>query len=130
VTAGAMFSRSLGQVIGLTIFGALFAAVMAASLRPRVEDVLASVPDDVRAAVVTSTPELSGSSEGIDVAFDRAAAQGRIAEVFAEQAPETLNGGPQAVETARAATIGAIDQLQPAFTTSLTRAVRTLYWIG
>ena len=59
VTAGAMFSRSLGQVIGLAFFGTLFATSFASNLGVRVGEIVDGLPPSAREAVAASVPSFS-----------------------------------------------------------------------
>ena len=141
VTAAATFSRSLGQVIGLAIFGTLFATLLTSRLASGSREVLASLPDDVRPLVAASTPVLSGGGEGgATIAFDTAEAKRRIRSAMAE-ASGTASGalgttavdagedGAAALLLERKATAG-VDAMARVFAIALTDAVSSLYRIG
>jgi EmrB/QacA subfamily drug resistance transporter len=53
VTAAATFSRSLGQVIGLTVFGAIFAGLLATTLARDLGEALTPLPPVVRELVAS-----------------------------------------------------------------------------
>jgi EmrB/QacA subfamily drug resistance transporter len=121
VTAGAMFSRSLGQVIGLAIFGTLFAATLGSHLGPRVGTIVDALPVDARSVVNESMPALSSGDEGADISFDAAESRSRIEALVA--------GGTVAAATGTAA-VRAVGDIHAAFAESLTRAVSRLYYLG
>ena len=141
VTAAATFSRSLGQVIGLAIFGTVFATLLTARLATGSRDVLAALPDDVRPLVAAATPVLSGGGEGgATIAFDTVEAKRRIRSAVAE-ASGALSGalGTTAADAAgdrtspalleREASAG-VDAVARVFRIALTDAVSALYRIG
>jgi hypothetical protein len=141
VTAAATFSRSLGQVIGLAIFGTLFATLLTARLASGMREVVASLPPDVRPLVAGVTPVLSGGGEsGATIAFDTAAARTRIRSAIAE-ASGAMSGavGTTAasapVDSASAAllereALAGIEGIARVFRVALTDAVAYLYRVG
>jgi EmrB/QacA subfamily drug resistance transporter len=150
VTSGAIFARSLGQVIGLALFGSLFATTLAASVAAGTRDALEGLASADRQALAAALPPVAGDGAGANLAFDGAAlreslerslALGAGAAAAAQAAPaptagggpataaEVLPGGPPpAIEPA--AVLLAIEQLEHAFALALTRAVSILYRIG
>ena len=141
VTAAATFSRSLGQVIGLAIFGTLFATLLTARLASGSREVMTALPHEARPLVAAATPVLSGGGEsGATIAFDTATAKRQIRSAIAE-ASGALSGavGTTAVDAAtdsasvvlleREAVAG-VDALARVFRVALTDAVSSLYRIG
>ncbi|HUE95705.1 MAG TPA: MFS transporter, partial [Longimicrobiaceae bacterium] len=119
VTAGSIFARAVGQVLGLALFGTLFAATLTSAIASRTQSVLSELPAASRTALATALPTVGGGGEGTAVRFD---------------ADEILAGAARAGPDLSAADLGsvvtAVDQLERAFAESLTRAITTLYWIG
>lgn len=112
VTAGAIFSRAMGQVIGLTLFGTIFAASLGGSLTRGTESALAGASPETRAVIESAIPELSIGAEEIDVSFDADAARARLA------------GAPNE------AAFAALDELESAYRRGLTDATALLYRIS
>lgn len=80
VTAASTFSRSLGQVIGLALFGTLFASTLGGELASRVAPRVAELPPAVREAIDgSSASSTAPGGEGTPtVAFDTAAIKRRV----------------------------------------------------
>src|SRR5690606_21253057 len=112
VTAGAMFSRSLGQVIGLALFGTVFATGFASTLDARVGGIVAGLPPAAREAVARSVPAFSANGEGAEIACDPGEAGDRD--------ELALNGGRSDDGPDRVAAIRAVDEIREAFEASLT----------
>ena len=141
VTAAATFSRSLGQVIGLAIFGTLFATLLTSRLASGSREVLASLPPEARPLVAATTPVLSGGGEsGATIAFDTAAAKrqirsamgaasGAISGAVGTTASDAPADSTSAALLERAAVAG-VDALARVFRVALTDAVSSLYRIG
>jgi EmrB/QacA subfamily drug resistance transporter len=149
VTAASTFSRALGQVLGITLFGALFALSLGAGLATQGGRVLAGLSPGARALVAEAAPMIGGGRGGLE--FDAIEAERRIlrsAEIgagvagAAQAAPVpgvAVPGGERAVPATPAVAgtaaerdeaIAALAALRTAFNASLTDAVRTLYRVG
>jgi MFS family permease len=120
VTAGLTFSRSLGQVIGVAVFGTLFAATLTSSLAYRVGSAMRELPEATRELVAPVVPaggigRGEGASAG-NVAFDAVQARDRI-----------LRRVPPG---ARAAALAALDRVGAGVRHAFTDATRRLYQIG
>ena len=115
VTATATFSRMLGQVIGLALFGTLFASALSHAVGSRVPVQLAAVQPEVRAAISgSSAPGAVSAEGGVSIAFDTTAAMARVQRV----AP----GNEQA--------IAAVRRVHHAFALAFTDAVTLLFKVG
>jgi EmrB/QacA subfamily drug resistance transporter len=123
VTSGSIFARSLGQVIGLALFGTLFAASLTAAVAGRTQTVLDDLQPEVRALVEAGLPAF-GSGEGTALAFDAEAA--RVSLQTARVAGPAGDGAGEV----RSAAVAAIDRIDRAVDESLTRAVALLYRVG
>jgi EmrB/QacA subfamily drug resistance transporter len=119
VTAAATFSRSLGQVVGITLFGTIFAASLARSLDREVTLALADLSPAARMLVVDAVPALARAGEAAEVAFDADAVRARLRASTAPADPAEL-----------AAALVAVDHVDAAFRHALTHAIRTLYRLG
>ncbi|MEX2584200.1 MAG: MDR family MFS transporter [Gemmatimonadota bacterium] len=128
VTSGSIFARSLGQVIGIALFGTLFAATLTSSVAERSTGVLASIGEDARVVVRAAVPALSGEGDGTAVGFDAAAVRQRIEG--ADDGGESAGGRTGSTDGSRAAALSAVDDLDRAFAISLTDAVTGLYRLG
>ena len=129
VTAAVTFSRSLGQVIGVAVFGTVFAAALTGAVGREVQGVLAPLSPPARALVTASAPLASatpageGAAEGAAaVAFDGAAVRAAIARRGAE--------GGAAASGATAEALGAVEPLRAGFARAFTGAITTLYRLG
>jgi EmrB/QacA subfamily drug resistance transporter len=132
VTSGSIFARSLGQVIGIALFGTLFAATLTTSVTQRSEALLAALPSDARGVVAAAVPSSSEGGEGTAVGFDAAEVRQRI-----ERELDALAGSEAQVRTnttdprgTRASALAAVDEMQVAFSASLTSAITALYRVG
>jgi MFS family permease len=115
VTATATFSRLLGQVIGLALFGTLFASALSHSVAGRVSAELAAFSPTVRAAIGgAGTLGRLGDEGGASVAFDTAAARARV-----------LAAAP-----GDAAALAAVGRVHRAFALAFTDAVTLLFKAG
>lgn len=120
VTAALTFSRSLGQVIGVALFGTLFAATLGAGMQRYVGAELQSLPEATRALVAPLTPAAGiargeGEAAG-NVAFDAVQARQRL---------------PRNVAPAeRAAAASALERVGSGVRRAFTDATRELYRIG
>jgi hypothetical protein len=143
VTAAATFSRSLGQVIGLAIFGTLFATLLTARLASGSREALASLSEEARPLVAATAPVLSGGGggeSGATIAFDTTAAKRRIRSAIAEASGAASGAvGTTAVGTSSDSAsivllereaIAGVDALERVFRVALTDAVSSLYRIG
>lgn len=117
VTSAAMFSRSMGQVVGVTFFGVLFALTLTGELERGVVGATAGLSAETRAVVIASAPALAVHGEGAAVAFDAESAKARIAETV-EAAEE------------RAVAFAAVDRIDASFAHALTHAIERLYRVG
>src|SRR5690606_8920990 len=127
VTSGSIFARSLGQVIGLALFGTIFAASLTSTVAGRAGAVLSELTPEARALVEPTVPG-NGSGEGTALAFDAASARASI------EAAGAGNAGGVRIENvapeARSAALDAVDRLDRVVEDSLTRAVTLLYRLG
>lgn len=141
VSAAATFSRSIGQVIGITVFGSIFAASLADSLAERVPPILDTLPDDARSAVLAASPAIAPGAGATDLAFDTAQVRARIDDAFAQAEAEVgdvANGTPAApsatadrsMQAPRDAAFAAVGPLAAAFNDALARALALLYRVG
>lgn len=149
VTAGSIFARSVGQVIGLALFGTLFAATLMSSLASRTSGDLADLPPDVRRVLAAAMPAAGREGEGTAVRFDAAAIRDQIEASVARNAAAAgsaqatpLSSAPASddrsvatapldlTESERTAALAAVDRLERSFAVSLTRAISILYRIG
>jgi len=139
VTAAATFSRSVGQVIGVTVFGGIFAATLAASLPRRVEAVLETLPPHLRQVVTAASPAFGSPGQGTGIAFDPAGAHATVRRSLSVAAgitgaatgTHTLgpNGGTAADQDLVLA-LAAVDEIGLAFAGAITDAIRRLYQVG
>jgi MFS family permease len=113
VTAGSVFSRSMGQVIGLAFFGTLFAATLTGTVAAGTAAVLGDESPDVRAAVQAAMPRLEGGGETVALSFD------------ADEIREKLAGGP-----VEGAAFAALDRLESVYVGGLTAALTRMFRIG
>lgn len=120
VTAATTFSRAMGQVIGVTAFGAVFGAALAAQLGTRTEAVLAQLPAETREVVSAATPSLRDLAGGGGVAFDAADARERVRDL----------AGAEAEPVRERTALTAVGALEEAHAESLTSAVELLYRMG
>jgi EmrB/QacA subfamily drug resistance transporter len=154
VTAGSIFARALGQVIGLALFGTLFATTLALSVTASVDRILTTLPEGPRQVVAAAVPAVSGAGEGTSVGFDAAVVRDAIALSFevgagvastarvapppsgaaplvpAAPVPPSPAAGTITTAAERDAALAAVDEIQHAFATSLTAAISALYRIG
>jgi EmrB/QacA subfamily drug resistance transporter len=115
VTATATFSRLLGQVIGLALFGTLFATSLSQAIARGVGPELAPLPPAVRQSIVGGAGTAAAHGEGgVSVAFDTAAARRRVTQI----APDD----PRAH--------AAIPRVHRAFQLAFTGAVSLLFRVG
>jgi EmrB/QacA subfamily drug resistance transporter len=87
VTAALTFARSLGQVIGVSVLGTVFAATLTGSMERNVAAALRDVPPGARALVARVVPMQGGAPDGESgpvVAFDAETARARIRASVAE----------------------------------------------
>lgn len=117
VTSASMFSRSMGQVVGVTFFGVLFALTLTGEIGRGIAEATAGLSSETRAVVVDAAPVLSVQGEGAAVAFDAEGAKARILETVG------------ATEE-RSAALDAIDRIDDVFASALTRAIERLYRVG
>ena len=88
VTAALTFARSLGQVIGVSVLGTVFAATLTGNMARNVDVALRDVPPGARALVGRVVP-VHGTAASADgeaapvVAFDAVTARARIRESIA-----------------------------------------------
>lgn len=147
-TAASTFARALGQVLGITLFGALFAFSLGAGLGAQAERVLADLSPGARALVAEVVP-VGGGGAGLE--FDAAEAERRIrrsagigagvaaaaqgvplpgAPGLAQPEPAPAGGAGREVtptdDVAREA-LAAVARLDAGFRAALTDAVRTIY---
>jgi EmrB/QacA subfamily drug resistance transporter len=120
VTAALTFSRSLGQVIGVAVFGTMFAATLTSSLASRVGIAVRDLPEATRAVVAPVVPA-GGAAQGEgaaagNVAFDVVAARERVLR--------------QLPDGSRAAAIAALDRVGAGVRHAYTDATRRLYFVG
>jgi MFS family permease len=134
VTAGSIFSRAIGQVIGLALFGTLFAASLTGGLAAGTDAVLGRLPEAVQAIVREAVPALSQGGESIDIDFDAEGVRARIAAAPAgadvAPGPGPTGGLPSISEADRADALDAVDEMELAYARSLTDATTLLYRIG
>lgn len=120
VTAALTFSRSLGQVIGVAIFGTIFAATLTSSLAYRVGSAVNALPPATRELVAPTAPAggiAGGQREAAGaVAFDAVRAREKIMRTV-----------PSA---SRAAALLALDRVGAGVRHAFTDATRHLYQIG
>lgn len=115
VTATATFSRLLGQVIGLALFGTLFASALSHAVSSRVTVELAALRPEVREAISGSAGTGAVSAEGqVSVAFDTTAAMERVRQ--ASPGDETA--------------IMAVRRVHHAFSLAFTDTVTLLFKVG
>jgi hypothetical protein len=150
VTSSSIFARSVGQLIGLALFGTLFSASLASSLTAGTQSIIAELPI-VSGEIVGRA--LAGSDLNVDgggstaVGFDAAAVRERVVDLASPSAsdgvrdevgavrggvvPEPVSGevGPLSVADLEAA-LGAVDALERTFAESLTNAFAGLYLTG
>ncbi len=122
VTALATFSRSLGQVIGIAILGAVFATTLGSALARETGAVLGDLPPAVRAAVADAAPVAAPAvsaeeGAGAALALDTAAVRA------------SLRAAPLAT-TDRERALAAVPALQQAVGEAFSRATSRLYLIG
>jgi EmrB/QacA subfamily drug resistance transporter len=125
VTAGSIFARSLGQVIGLALFGTLFATTLTSSVATRSAAVLAGVAPETREVVSAAVPAVGALGEGGAMRFDAAEVEARVSHAL-ETAPSTSSS----LETRRAEATRAVGEIQAVFRSSLTGAVAVMYRVG
>jgi len=113
VTAGSVFSRSMGQVIGLAFFGTLFAATLTGTLVTGSAAALQNEPPEVRTALEAAMPRLEAGGEAVAMRFDADEIRGRLA------------GGP-----AEDAASAAIDRIEVVYVDALTTATTRMFRIG
>jgi EmrB/QacA subfamily drug resistance transporter len=149
VTAGSIFARSLGQVIGLALFGTLFAGVLASSVRSGTAAALELLPEAPRGELLREIAALDRQGEATALVFDAGEVRARVARSLEQGAavaggaqglPVAGSASPAAVPEARpesAATVAhlpqsleVVDEIGRAYTVALTRAVSTLYLGG
>ena len=143
VTAAATFSRSLGQVIGLAIFGTLFATLLTTRLASGSREALASLSEEARSLVAATAPVLSGGGGGeggATIAFDTAAARRQIRSAIGEASgaasgavgTTTVGAASDSASTVllEREAIAGVDALERVFRVALTHAVSSLYRIG
>jgi EmrB/QacA subfamily drug resistance transporter len=114
VTATATFSRLLGQVIGLALFGTLFASALSQAITMRASPELAQLSPEVRVAIGGSTSATFAGEQGVSVAFDTAAARARV----------------RAAAPGDAAALAAVGRVHHAFELAFTDAVTLLFKAG
>jgi len=144
VTAGSIFSRSMGQVIGLAMFGTLFASVLISSVAGRTGAVLDGLTPGARLALAAVLPDVTAGSEGVVLAFDpdriRQAVDGggSAADAVQGAAVEPAGPGGERVATStgplsrgdRTVALRAVDSIEEIYKQSLSEAVAMLYRIG
>ena len=115
VTATATFSRLLGQVIGLALFGTLFASALSHAVTVRASAELRVLTPEVRVAMGGggAAGAISGES-GSSVAFDTAAASARV----------------RAVAPGDDIALAAVGRMHRAFELAFTDAVTLLFKVG
>jgi MFS family permease len=115
VTATATFSRLLGQVIGLALFGTLFASALSHAIAGRASAELRMLTPEVRVAIGGggTAGALSGEG-GSAVAFDTAAASARV----------------RAVAPGDDIALAAVGRMHRAFELAFTDAVTLLFKVG
>lgn len=120
VTGALTFARSLGQVIGVALFGTLFAATLGAGMARYVGAEVAALPAATRAMVAPLVPAggiARGEGEAAaGVAFDAVQARQRV--------ERTIPPGE------RAAALEALDRVGAGVRHAFTDATRRLYQIG
>jgi EmrB/QacA subfamily drug resistance transporter len=116
VTAASTFSRSLGQVIGLALFGTLFASTLGGELASRVAPRVAELPPAVREAIDgSSASSAAPRGEGTPtVAFDTAAIKRRVRQA--------VPGDETALAT--------VDVVHRSFQVAFTETVMKLFRVG
>src|SRR5690606_1063342 len=78
VTSGSIFARSVGQVIGLALFGTLFAATLTGSLQKRTSEVMQGLSGEIQPVVAAAIPDISAGGEGTAIAFEGEAVRAQI----------------------------------------------------
>ena len=127
VTAALTFSRSLGQVIGVSVLGTVFAATLTGSMERHVAVALRDVPPAARVLVGRVIPVHGASAEGASapvVAFDAGAARARI------RAGAAARGSAAATPADVEAAVAAVDRLGYAIRVAFTDATERLYRVG
>jgi EmrB/QacA subfamily drug resistance transporter len=117
VTSTSIFSRSVGQVIGLAFFGAIFAATLMGTMSVGTPAAVADVPATIQPHLQLTVGEGSGEG-GASVHFDAEAVRERI------QADATLSAAEQS------AALAGVDRVEKLFADSLAAAISRLYLIG
>ncbi len=118
VTSGSIFARSMGQVMGLAFFGAIFAATLGASLTKGTATILVDAPASVQPLLQPTVEQPGGEGLQSAVSFDAAGARERIASDPTLGAPE------------KASALVAVDRVEDLFADSLAHAISRLYLIG
>ena len=118
VTSGSIFARSVGQVMGLAFFGAVFAATLGGSLAAGTSTILADVPEAVQPLLQPSVEQPGGEGIQSAMGFDAADVRARIQGDDALSAPE------------RATALLAVDRVEELFAESLADAISKLYLLG
>jgi EmrB/QacA subfamily drug resistance transporter len=113
VTAGSVFSRSMGQVIGLAFFGTLFAATLTGIVGAGMTATLGNEPPEVRAAVEAAMPRLEAGGDAVALSFD------------ADQIRAGLVGEPTEV-----AAVAAVERLEQVYVGALTAAMTRMFRIA
>jgi MFS family permease len=116
VTAASTFSRSLGQVIGLALFGTLFASTLGGELASRVAPRVAELPPAVREAIggASASSAATGGEGAPTVAFDTAAIKARVRHA--------VSGDESA--------LAAVDAVHRSFQLAFTETVMQLFRVG
>lgn len=135
VTAGSVFSRAMGQVIGLALFGTLFAATLTGSLSAGTASVMGDVPPEARALLAGAMPEVIGGGESIGIRFEADSARARIvAAAGAATDPAASQSGVNGEVTlpgaSRAVALEVVDEMEAIYDESLTEATTRLFRIG
>ncbi|MQA92604.1 MAG: DHA2 family efflux MFS transporter permease subunit [Gemmatimonas sp.] len=135
VTSGSIFARSLGQVIGIALFGTLFAATLTGSVTQRSVRVMESMPEEARDVLSTAVTGPEGEGGGTAVGFDAPAVRERVEEDLRSRYPDVgldgvATGGGAEESELRLEVLEAVDEIERGYADSLTRAVTVLYRVG
>lgn len=118
VTSGSIFSRAVGQVMGLAFFGAVFAATLGSALTRGTAPILADVPAAVQPLLLPTAEQGEGEGLQSSVSFDAAAIRARV------EADPTLGSAE------KSSALSAVDRVEQVFADSMAGAISRLYLLG
>jgi EmrB/QacA subfamily drug resistance transporter len=138
VTSGSIFARSLGQVIGVALFGTLFAATFTGVVTRRVAETMEPLSPETRTILAAAMPAVATAGEGRSaVGFDAASARARIEDPGlaggaggGAGTPPSETGSLNGARNETAAALSALESIAQAYAQALTSAIRILYRVG